>query len=256
MINNDKTCFSLDIFRTLRADYDMNIHQMSKTTQFAKDLIKSLLKAEPGSRLTAKECLQHKWLQGGIRRLPHMNSVIELETSFMKKCLARRRWYRAYNSLQVSKAQFLFNFHFQSNLLQVIYKIRKLSSIEFKSGQDYERYNAERLNLRSLVIKEDLSSPTEFSKYQERYESLSQIGSGTFGRVFLLKDRSSSELAAAKFLRQNKEKVRLEADILFKLIESSFVVQLIGLYESPLDSILVTEYLAGGDLVTRYFFNP
>ena len=102
------------------------------------------------------------------------------------------------------------------------------------------------------MIKENLSTPTEFSEYQDRFESQSQIGSGTFGSVYLLKDKSTSELAAAKYLRQDKDKVRFEAEILFKLIESSFVVQLIGLYESPLNSVLVTEYLAGGDLVTRY----
>ena len=133
-----------------------------------------------------------------------------------------------------------------------MYKLRRLSSVEFKSGQDYESYNAEKLNLRNLVIKEDLSHPTEFSEYKERFESQSQIGSGTFGSVYLLRDKSTSEFAAAKYLRQEKEKVRVEADILFKLIESSFVVQLIGLYESPFHSVLVTEYLAGGDLVKRY----
>ena len=30
------------------------------------------------------------------------------------------------------------------------------------------------------------------------------------------------------------------------------VVQLLGLYESSLQSVLVTEYLSGGDVVTRY----
>ena len=145
-----------------------------------------------------------------------------------------------------------FYYHPHAHTLQAMYRIRRLSSIEFRSGQDYERYNAERLNLRTLVIKENLSTPTEFSEYQDRFESQSQIGSGTFGSVYLLKDKSTSELAAAKYLRQDKEKVRFEAEILFKLIESSFVVQLIGLYESPLHSVLVTEYLAGGDLVTRY----
>ena len=39
--------------------------------------------------------------------------------------------------------------------------------------------------------------------------------------------------------------------MLRSLIQSAFVVQLVGLYESPLNSILVTEYLAGGDLITR-----
>ena len=58
-------------------------------------------------------------------------------------------------------------------------------------------------------------------------------------------------MAAAKYLRQEKSKVRAEAAVLKTLIQSAFVVQLIGLYESNLNSILVTEFLAGGDLVTR-----
>ena len=35
------------------------------------------------------------------------------------------------------------------------------------------------------------------------------------------------------------------------MIQSAFVVQLVGLFEGPLNSVLVTEYLAGGDLITR-----
>ena len=50
---------------------------------------------------------------------------------------------------------------------------------------------------------------------------------------------------------QEKRKVRREAEVLRSLIQSAFVVQLVGLYESPLNSVLVTEYLAGGDLITR-----
>ena len=45
--------------------------------------------------------------------------------------------------------------------------------------------------------------------------------------------------------------MRREAAILRSLIQSAFVVRLAGLYESNLNSVLVTEYLAGGDLVTR-----
>ena len=70
--------------------------------------------------------------------------------------------------------------------------------------------------------------------------------------------------------KSRKYKVRREAQILRSLIQSAFVVRLAGLYESSLNSVraknihimknkclknnvqvLVTEYLAGGDLVTR-----
>ena len=65
------------------------------------------------------------------------------------------------------------------------------------------------------------------------------------------RERDTGEVAAAKYLRQEKSKVRREAQILRTLIQSAFVVRLAGLYESNLNSVLVTEYLAGGDLVTR-----
>ena len=69
--------------------------------------------------------------------------------------------------------------------------------------------------------------------------------------TFLNREKETGDVVAAKYLRQEKSKVRMEAAVLRRLIQSAFVVQLIALYESNLNSILVTEYLAGGDLVTR-----
>ena len=64
----------------------------------------------------------------------------------------------------------------------------------------------------------------------------------------LVKDTATGELAAAKY---QKQEVRAEVAMLSALIQSAFVVQLVGFYEGPLNSVLVTEYLAGGDLITR-----
>ena len=69
--------------------------------------------------------------------------------------------------------------------------------------------------------------------------------------IYYFREKETGDVAAAKYLRQEKSKVRREAQILRSLIQSAFVVRLAGLYESPLNSVLVTEYLAGGDLVTR-----
>jgi serine/threonine protein kinase len=88
-------------------------------------------------------------------------------------------------------------------------------------------------------------------EFQERYQVERQIGSGSFGHVFLVKDTATGELAAAKYQKQEVWKVRAEVAMLSALIQSAFVVQLVGLYEGPLNSVLVTEYLAGGDLITR-----
>ena len=130
--------------------------------------------------------------------------------------------------------------------------MRKLSSAEYRNSEESRKLSLELSNLRSLDICHNLATPQDFSEFQQRFESVNQVGSGTFGSVYLVKDSSSNDVAAAKYLRQTKESVRNEAAILFQLIQSAFIVKIIGLYESPLHSVLVTEYLSGGDLVTRY----
>ena len=73
----------------------------------------------------------------------------------------------------------------------------------------------------------------------------------TIGIYYYNRHRQTENIVASKYLIQEKEKVKVEARLLRDLIQSAFVVQLLGLYESPLNCVLVTEYLAGGDLVTR-----
>ena len=101
--------------RSLKAEYDLNIDQMNQTSQPAKDLISNLLQPEPSLRLTASQCLAHRWFStDGLTSKREI--ILELETSWMKKCLARRRWYRALNTLKA------------------MHIIRKLSSTEYKTG--------------------------------------------------------------------------------------------------------------------------
>ena len=59
-------------------------------------------------------------------------------------------------------------------------------------------------------------------------------------------------LVAAKYLLSDMAAVQREATLLLDLIQSAFILQLAGLYQSALHSVLLTEFLAGGDLVTRY----
>jgi len=221
------------MFRSLNANYDMSIDQMKKTSQTAKNLIDSLLKKLPSTRLTVNECLNHQWIVN--RKLVHQQTLEELETSFMKKWLARRRWYRAFNAFQAMKM------------------MRKLSSTEYKSLPESQIASAQQLNLRILQSGTGTELPKDITEFKETYTKLSVIGTGGFGYVHLIQDRKTGELAAAKFLSQPKQLVRAEASVLFKLIKSSLVVKFLALYESAhSDSILVTEYLSGGDLVTRY----
>ena len=51
----------------------------------------------PCARLSARAGLQHSWL---VDEDIFVDVVQELETSWMRRCLARRRWHRALNALK------------------------------------------------------------------------------------------------------------------------------------------------------------
>ena len=69
--------------------------------------------------------------------------------------------------------------------------------------------------------------------------------------MVIFRDKESEDYVAAKYMIQQVEKVVAEAEFLKALIQSAFIPQLMGVYESPLQCIMVTEFLAGGDLVVR-----
>ena len=48
-------------------------------------------------RLTARQSLEHPWLEDEDL---YIDVLQELETSWMRACLARRRWHRALNTLK------------------------------------------------------------------------------------------------------------------------------------------------------------
>jgi len=216
--------------RSLSCEYDLNIPELSHTSAEAKDLVQNLLIGDQTKRLTAKQCLAHAWLTDADI---YIDVLHELETTWMRRCLARRRWYRALNALKAMHTMVKLTFPETVPDPEIISNIK--SSVP----------------TRIAVAAEDLASPKDLEIYKESYENLALVGSGTFGSVYYARHRETENIVASKYLIQEKQKVQVEAEVLRDLIQSAFVVQLVGLYESSLNCVLVTEYLAGGDLVTR-----
>jgi len=218
------------IARSLSCEYSLSIPEMTHTSTQGKNLIEQLLVSDPVKRLAAREALEHPWLDSDR---VYVEVLFELETTWMRKCLARRRWYRALNALRA------------------MHTMRKFSLPDSPSGEDEESTEVSSQASRVTVVEETLEEPRPYEEYKMKYLNVCLIGSGTYGSVYYVREKETGEVAAAKYLRQEKSKVQNEAGILRKLIQSAMVVQLLGLYESTLNSVLVTEYLAGGDLVTR-----
>ena len=94
--------------RALKCEYELDIPELWKVSGEARDFVEALLVSRPDRRLTAGECLSHPWLSGLTTRKSHISFyskyfihlpgdviyidvINELETTWMRRCLARRR---------------------------------------------------------------------------------------------------------------------------------------------------------------------
>ncbi|XP_065911773.1 myosin light chain kinase A-like [Dysidea avara] len=90
-------------------------------------------------------------------------------------------------------------------------------------------------------------------EFNERFESLEELGRGRYGAVYKCKDRKTKRLCAGKWLfkcgnsKTAKEDVEREASILSHL-SHPLVLQFHGIYESAKEWILLTELLTGCEL--------
>ncbi len=57
--------------------------------------ISSLLDVDGSRRLSASDCLEHQWLTGS-----YLDTLKQLETTWMRKYLAKRRWQRWFNTVK------------------------------------------------------------------------------------------------------------------------------------------------------------
>ena len=84
--------------RVIECDYSFEQCELRKATDQAKDFISQLLVKSPENRMTADQCLQHPWL---VDDKLYLGILETLETTWMRRCLARRRWYRLLNAVRV-----------------------------------------------------------------------------------------------------------------------------------------------------------
>lgn len=81
--------------RIIRGIYSLEHPNFKDITQNAMDCIEKLLDTDGSRRLSASQCLEHQWLTGS-----YLDTLKALETTWMRKYLAKRRWQRWYNTVR------------------------------------------------------------------------------------------------------------------------------------------------------------
>ncbi len=99
---------------------------------------------------------------------------------------------------------------------------------------------------------EDLKSSTYLSV--DRFNTVSVIGNGSYAKVFLVKDKVTSEFFALKILkkenvekRKQEDKVLVERNIL-KDVHHPFIISFRGSFQNQKKLYFVLEYCHGGEL--------
>eukprot|EP00092_Neocalanus_flemingeri_P031082 GFUD01033762.1.p1 GENE.GFUD01033762.1~~GFUD01033762.1.p1 ORF type:complete len:491 (-),score=154.57 GFUD01033762.1:268-1740(-) len=90
--------------------------------------------------------------------------------------------------------------------------------------------------------------------YREIYEVVEKIGEGGFGKVFSVLNKETKETFAAKCIktRSRRDKSKPKEEIrLLKSLHNDFIIKFVDAFEGPTEIIVVTEYLAGGELFER-----
>jgi len=91
-------------------------------------------------------------------------------------------------------------------------------------------------------------------KFKREYEGVCSLGVGGFGSVHLVENRKGVKRAVKLIMISNvrfKIMARREAQILLQLKECEGIVEGIEYFEDRANGLLVTEYLAGGELFAR-----
>ena len=77
-----------------------------------------------------------------------------------------------------------------------------------------------------------------------------RVADGSFGLVYLMRNKKTQDQVAAKRIKHRKPEdvyfSRKEFHILNKIRDGAGVVALIDYFESPAQSVIITEYLEGG----------
>ena len=92
----------------------------------------------------------------------------------------------------------------------------------------------------------------DIDDYDDTFEKLHLImNNGVFGTLFCIQHTVTGEVFTAKHVRTDLHSVRREAAILHKVRNEPSVIAFYALYVAPSTSVIVTDFVVGGDLVER-----
>ncbi len=187
--------------------------------------------------MDSEQCLSHPWQKDDK---PYFGILDTLETTWMRRCLARRRWYRLLNTVRAMSSMRQFVSDSQSKAAT---SEAASSDDEETNGNNSTQTNNQSESSRNLII-------GEFNTFNESFLKLQLLANnGPQGTLFSIQEIRTGNVFTAKYLKRSKESSRKEAEILRTLRNDDNIIAFHGYYESQQVGVIVTDFLVGGDLV-------
>ncbi|RCH90381.1 hypothetical protein CU097_011511 [Rhizopus azygosporus] len=122
-----------------------------------------------------------------------------------------------------------------------------------KSSADSERWIAHQEQLQKIHSQPPIFDPSPSVGIHD-YELIETLGTGTFGRVYLAKEKKAKKYYAIKVLKKAEivklkqvEHINSEREVLSQ-INFPFIVQLYCTFQDQVNLYMVQEYIIGGEL--------
>ena len=146
------------------------------------------------------------------------------------------------------------SFHDGNDCRRTIQVTRKTSDIRIHLGNCSIDTEFDKIRYSSAAKEGFLKNAPSVETYHKEYEILRQISSGTFGSVHCVRKRDTKEtIQAAKYIKNSGDALYREVNALISLT-NHYILHFVGYYKQTsqdIKSVLVTEYLEGGDLCER-----
>jgi serine/threonine protein kinase len=222
--------------RTRNGEYHFYPQRWQNISQMAKDLVARCLNINPNKRMTAKQALQHPWMQSGEAAL----SIAQIDTANLKSVVQDRQRLKRNEKQRVEDLNDDFTVYLDK---------RKADSIVSHMTGAHKT-----IATAATAFNEEGNSGRPVGTFYKKGEIL---GEGAFATVYRCRHNRTGmsyaikEIDLSGLTAKELKTLKVEISVLKFVRGGPAIIRLFDVFREPQKYHLVLEEMKGGDLLSR-----